>query len=333
LVFKDRAACCCRDCVLPSCSLLRCTPFNLGGCILYFEAAFLSSGRCRCLPPLRLVWFQHRAVALCFFPARGAEPTSFPRLLSTRFVDSFFHPVPACRLRDFPFRGEAASTTTALGVNFARRLSISSFTSFVRSSWPPLRPRFPSEGRGFYHRRLWSQPPSPTLFFPCPGFVAVATSALSWGRGFYHHRAKSQLRPANSVFRLQPVQVFPPPMRFRLPVRGARLLPPPRPESTRFFYSFFPVPRLGARVASSFSGPRQQPPPLPNAESGVLSTTPQLGSSTPRVQNQNEPSHAALPARSAEWEARDGSLPRRERDLAQGLVRHPPSIHRLPEAP
>ena len=63
--------------------LLRCTPFNLGGRILYFEPAFLSSDRCR---------FSFTVSAR---PAssRGAEPTSFPPSLSTRFVDPSLPPV------------------------------------------------------------------------------------------------------------------------------------------------------------------------------------------------------------------------------------------------
>jgi hypothetical protein len=172
--------------------LLGCTPFNLGGRLLYFESAFLSSGRCRSVSPLRLVGSQHRAGALCFFLLRrGAELTSFPRLVSTRFVDSFFRLVPASSpARHPPFRGEAASTTTALGVNFARRLSISSFTSLVRSLWPPLRPRFPVRGG-----------------------AASITAALG-------------------VNRLRRLSFFPPtPLRHRCDgcfVEGSRLLPPPR---------------------------------------------------------------------------------------------------------
>ena len=70
--------------------LLGCTPFNLGGCTLYFEAISLSSSRC-CLPSsLRPAGSPHRAVALCLFLSRGAEPTSLPLPVSTRFVDSLF---------------------------------------------------------------------------------------------------------------------------------------------------------------------------------------------------------------------------------------------------
>ena len=72
-------------------STSRLHPFQLRGCTLYFEAISLSSGRC-CLPSsLHLAGNPHRAVALCCFLSRGAESTSHPRLLSTRFVDSFFH--------------------------------------------------------------------------------------------------------------------------------------------------------------------------------------------------------------------------------------------------
>jgi hypothetical protein len=112
-----------------------------------------------------------------------------------------------------PFRGEAASTTAALGVNFARRLRISSFTSFVRGFRRQCDFAFPSEGRGFYH-----------------------------------HRVGSQLRAANPYSLFQPDQEHPPPVRFRLPFEGARLLSPPRWESTRFFASLFPLVLPGARA-------------------------------------------------------------------------------------
>ena len=154
MVFKDRVAC-----LLPprlrATVLLRCTPFNLGGRILYFESAFLSSDRCRF------------ALAVSARPvsSRGAEPTSLPPSLSTRFVDPSLPPVrlssfgagrrllPLPRwvstpLVDFVFRlsllrsgppspvrlrlsvrGGAASTTAAFGVNHLRRLSLPAHSS------------------------------------------------------------------------------------------------------------------------------------------------------------------------------------------------------------
>ncbi len=175
-------------------ALLRCCiPFNFGGGILYFEALFLSSGRCRFVSALRLVSNQHRAAALCFFFRGGAEPTSFPPSLSTDFVDPFF---PLARLSSF--RGAAllppprwvstplvdcvfrlsvrpgaptavaaslsrprgaASTTAAFGVNRLLRPLLP-----ARSTPPPERLRR-VEGRGFYHRRVRSQPPSVDSIF------------------------------------------------------------------------------------------------------------------------------------------------------------------------
>jgi hypothetical protein len=150
--------------------LLSCIPFNFGGGILYFEALFLSSGRCRFVSALRLVRREHRAGALYFLLLRGgAEPTAFPPSLSTDFVDPFFPPIRLRRQCDF------------------RRF----------------------EGRRFYHRRVGCQ-----------------------------------LRSLTSYFVFQFVRELPPPLRLRFPVRGARLLPPPRSESTDFFDPFFPLVRL-----------------------------------------------------------------------------------------
>ena len=128
LVFKDRAACCHRDFVLPF-SPPRRYPFQPRGCLLYFEAVFLSSGRCRSVSPLLPFRTQHRATALCFLlPGRGAEPTSFPPPLSTPFVDSFFPPgSPSSPPRLPPSRGAAASTTSATRVNPASLTSYSVF--------------------------------------------------------------------------------------------------------------------------------------------------------------------------------------------------------------
>jgi hypothetical protein len=115
-------------------------PVQPGGCILYFEAAFLSSGRCRFVftaSPHRSSW-------------RGARNLLHFRV-SCQLASST---LSSASLRLSSLRGEAASTTAALGVNFALRLRISSFTASVRSSWPPVRPCFPSEGRGFYRLAL-----------------------------------------------------------------------------------------------------------------------------------------------------------------------------------
>ena len=149
-------------------------PIQPGVCILYFEAAFLSSGRCRCLPTAspRLDSTSRRCAL--FLPVEGgAEPTSLPLPLSTRFVDSFFH------------------LTAAFAV---------------------------SRGGGFYYHRVGSQLRSPTSYF------------------VFHF-----FRPGPSS-----------PVRRRLSVRGARLLPPPRWESTAFV-----DPLLPAHLASS---PLRLPP-------------------------------------------------------------------------
>ena len=162
--------------------LLGSAPVNFGGCILYFEAAFLSSGRCRFVSPLRLVRSQHRARALCFFLLRkGAEPTSLPRPLSTRFVDSSFR-LGRCRLCDFAVSeggggfyhhrvsSQLASSTSYFFCHFFRPEDLRRQCGFAS-----FRPR----GAPLILRPQASQPPSSTLSSPRPGFVARATSAVS----------------------------------------------------------------------------------------------------------------------------------------------------------
>ena len=130
-------------------ALLRCCiPFNFGGGILYFEALPLSSDRCRFASPLRLVWKQHLAGALCFFSFEGARNLLRFRLpcQPTSSTPSF-PSIRLCRLRDVAV----------------------------------------SRGGGFYHRRVRCQLRSLTSYFVCHFAsserpVAVATS-LSRPRG------------------------------------------------------------------------------------------------------------------------------------------------------
>ncbi len=138
--------------------LLGCSPFNLGGCTLYFEAASLSSGRCRfasTASPLpesasrRSVWLlpvegarnlllfrascQLASLTLFLSPRSGLRRFEGRRLLppprweSTSLADFLFllsllrpGPPSPVRLR-FSVRGGAASTTAASGVNLYLR--------------------------------------------------------------------------------------------------------------------------------------------------------------------------------------------------------------------
>ncbi len=169
-------------------------PIQPRGRFLYFEVAFLSSDRCRSVSPLRLVGSQHRAAALCFFlfSRRGAEPTAFPPSLSTHFVDSFFHPLPALSpARLPPLRGlrllpPPRPESTPL-VDFVFRLSLRS------SGGPgsPVRLRLPVRGGAASTASpLGSQLPSSTLFFPptptlslarrLPGRGGAASTTPAW---------------------------------------------------------------------------------------------------------------------------------------------------------
>ena len=111
--------------------LLRCTPFNLGGRILYFESAFLSSDRCR---------FSFTASARPV-SSRGAEPTSLPPSLSTRFVDPS---LPLVRLSSFGAGRRLLPpprwVSTPL-VDFVFRLSLLRSVVSVASATSPFRPR------------------------------------------------------------------------------------------------------------------------------------------------------------------------------------------------
>jgi len=139
--------------------LLRCTPFNLGGCTLYFGAAFLSSGCCRFASPLRLAGSPRRAVAPCFFLSRGRGTyfASASRVNSLR--RPFFRLAVAsspARLRRFerlrllpPPRWESTSLADFF---------ISSFTASAGASVASATSLFRPRGRGFYHHRVGSQP-------------------------------------------------------------------------------------------------------------------------------------------------------------------------------
>jgi hypothetical protein len=241
--------------------LLACTPFNFGGHILYFESAFLSSDRCRFVP----------AVSARPASSRGAEPTSLPPSLSTRFVDPSLPPFSSVAFATFAFRGRRLLppprwVSTPL-VDFVFRLSLLLGRGLRRQ----CDFAFPSEGRGFYHRRVRSQLPSSTLFFPPPwnfrsrvvqGGAASTTAAL---------RVNSIPPTPYSV--LGPRPGSPPPLRLR-PVEGAGLLPPLRLESTRFFDSIFPPAQLSRSSSEHVASASFSPTSSRDAFIPLSSTSP-----------------------------------------------------------
>ena len=159
MVFKDRAACCFCDFVLPS-FYFSPAPLSTSG------AAFFISNPLPCQATVAAPF--HRFVSSGFNTALprfvsscrgGAEPTSLPLPLSTRFVDSFFRPSTASspvrllrfeRLRLLP---PPLPESTSLA-DFLFRLSLLSSGSSAATAASPSRPR----GCGFYHRRFQSQP-------------------------------------------------------------------------------------------------------------------------------------------------------------------------------
>ncbi len=114
-------------------------------------------------------------------------------LLST---DSALSPLRLSPCRGAAFLPPPRWVSTPL-VDFVFRLSNLLGSSHRRCDFA-----VPFRGRGFYHRRVRSQPTSSTLSSRRFGSVASATFAVSRGCGFYHHRVESQLRLADSVFRL-----------------------------------------------------------------------------------------------------------------------------------
>jgi hypothetical protein len=120
------------SCYLPSTS--RPLPIQPRSRLLYFEAAFLSSGR---FPPTTSPHLDSRFASSCR-GARNLLRFRLPCQLASSTLSSASPRLP-------PLRGAAASTTAASRVNFARRLRISSFTSSsgasVASATSPFRPR------------------------------------------------------------------------------------------------------------------------------------------------------------------------------------------------
>jgi len=166
LVFKDRAACCRRDFVLPF-SYFPAAPCSTSGLPSLFRGGFSVK---RPLP-LRFHRFasvlnQHRAAALCFFFRGGAEPTSFPRPVSTHFVDPFISPPLLCRRCDFAASRGCGFYHHRVGSQLRSSTSYSVFQS--RPGVPTAVAVSPSRSRGAASTPLphLSQPPSPTLLFP-----------------------------------------------------------------------------------------------------------------------------------------------------------------------
>ena len=132
LVFKDRAACCFCGFVLPS-FYFSAAPHSTSGLHSLFRSGFSVKRplSLRFTVSPRLGSTSRRGALLLpfeegrgiYFPSASAV-NSLRRLFSSR-------PPASSPSRLPPVRGDAAFTTAASGVNFARRLRISSF-SFVR---------------------------------------------------------------------------------------------------------------------------------------------------------------------------------------------------------
>jgi len=146
LVFKDRAACCRCDCVLPSCLLLRCTPFNPG-------AAFFISKRLFCQAAVAAAFHRFVSSGVNTAPwrfvsssraGRGTYFASASLVNSLRRLSLPLRPgLSPVRLRRFegrrllpPPRWESTSLA-----DFLFRLSLLSSGAFVASATSPFRPR------------------------------------------------------------------------------------------------------------------------------------------------------------------------------------------------
>jgi hypothetical protein len=136
------------------------------------EPSCTSCGLCATLAASSRVFFNRGAESFirgrffCQAPLRS--PASSPRFPAPRQCFGAF------------LRGGAASTSAP------RSLSTVPFPALFFC--PPPDCFFRPVGRGFYHRRVGSQPPSSTPYFRCQpalGFPQV-------GRGFYHRRVLCQ---------------------------------------------------------------------------------------------------------------------------------------------
>jgi hypothetical protein len=123
--------------------LLGCTPFNFG-------AAFFISKRFLCQAAIAVCLHRFISLGISIAPLRIASSYRGARNLlrirvSCQLASST---LSSTSFRLPPFRGAAASTTTALGVNFARRLRISSFVFHCFSRRPPSPVRLRLSVRG-----------------------------------------------------------------------------------------------------------------------------------------------------------------------------------------
>ena len=203
MVFKDRAACCRCDFVLPSfCFSL--APLSTSG------AAFSISNRLPCQATVAAPF--HRFASFGFNTALprfvsscrgGAEPTSLPLPLSTRFVDSFFRPsTSSSPVRLLRFEGlrllpPPLPESTSLA-DFLFRLSLLSSGASAANAASPSRPR----GCGFYHRPVRSQPrthDSVFLLSTRSGDPAASAASSSRPRGAPSTTASSGV---NTLLRL-----------------------------------------------------------------------------------------------------------------------------------
>jgi hypothetical protein len=182
-------------------STSRLLPVQLRGRLLYFEAALLSSGRCRFAAASPRLESTPRRCAL-FLPVEGAR-----NLLRFRFPcqlasSTLFPPRPdlsPVRLRRFegrrllpPPRWESTSLA-----DFVFRLSL------LRPGPPsPVRLRLSVRGARLLPPPRWES----TAFIDSPLPTHLASSPLRLppcrGRGFYHRRVESQLCAFDSVFLL-----------------------------------------------------------------------------------------------------------------------------------
>jgi hypothetical protein len=250
LVFKDRAACCFRGFVLPS---------------FYFSAAPHSTSGLHSL--FRSGFSVKRPLSLRFTVSPRRESTSRRCALFLLFEEgcgTYFLSASAVnqlrRLFSSRLLGLVAFATSAVlqGLRLLpppRRESTSLvdfvFLLSVSSGASHRRCGFASRPRGAASiaSPQWSQPPSSTLF---PSAPAPSPSRLPPGQGA--RLLPPPRRESTPYCRLLipsfiPIRCLRRHCGFAFPFEGARLLPPPRRESTDFFDSIFPATRPGARGA------------------------------------------------------------------------------------
>jgi hypothetical protein len=170
--------------------LLSSTLFNFGAALFISKRPSCQAAVAAPFHRFVPVRIQHRAFALCFFLSGGARNLlrfRIPCQLASSTLSSA--PSRLCRLRDFRrFVGGSGFYHRRVGSQLRSPTFYFVFHCFVRSSWPPLRPRLPVRGGAASTTAASGVNTILRLRLPADTAWCARRSAASRGRGFYHRR-------------------------------------------------------------------------------------------------------------------------------------------------